>query len=133
MAPHTIAPAVGAVCHCKVKAGLRQAPRGLHTRTRLSSLLKMNLDSSLKTIWFHFVAVKSRHAGLYYKQRYRWVSLAAHIMGATIPDILQLGALRWFRKKQRPLVKVLPVSEQRPMRQLALHERLVLCDGFLDD
>ncbi|GFX72918.1 uncharacterized protein TNCV_1698151 [Trichonephila clavipes] len=33
MAPHTITPAVGAVCHCKANAGLRCSPQGLHTRT----------------------------------------------------------------------------------------------------
>ncbi|GFU86316.1 uncharacterized protein TNCV_369721 [Trichonephila clavipes] len=32
MAPHTITPAMGAVCRCKAKAGLRRSPRGLHTR-----------------------------------------------------------------------------------------------------
>ncbi|GFW66720.1 hypothetical protein TNCV_1371521 [Trichonephila clavipes] len=41
--------------HCKSKEGLRRSPRGLHTRIRLSSLLRLNLDScaSLKTTWFH--------------------------------------------------------------------------------
>ncbi|PRD25543.1 UNVERIFIED_CONTAM: hypothetical protein NCL1_40611 [Trichonephila clavipes] len=29
MAPHTITPAVGVVCHCKAKAGLRHSPQGL--------------------------------------------------------------------------------------------------------
>ncbi|GFW75295.1 hypothetical protein TNCV_4189501 [Trichonephila clavipes] len=28
MAPHTITPAVGALCHCKAKAELRRSPRG---------------------------------------------------------------------------------------------------------
>ncbi|GFW06616.1 uncharacterized protein TNCV_2189491 [Trichonephila clavipes] len=46
MAPHTITSAVGAQCHWKVKAGLRRSPRGFHTR--LSSLLRLNVDSSLK-------------------------------------------------------------------------------------
>ncbi|GFT53812.1 c2H2-type domain-containing protein [Trichonephila clavipes] len=49
MALHTITPTVGAVCRCKAKAGLRRSPRGLNTRTRLSSLQRLNLDSSLKT------------------------------------------------------------------------------------
>ncbi|GFX16822.1 uncharacterized protein TNCV_2518011 [Trichonephila clavipes] len=57
MAPHTITPAVGVVCRCISKAGLRHSPRSLHTRTRLSSLLRLNLDSSLKTTWFHSSAV----------------------------------------------------------------------------
>ncbi|GFV64208.1 hypothetical protein TNCV_1807061 [Trichonephila clavipes] len=29
-----------------------------------------------------------------------WMSLAAHVMSATIPDVLQPGALRWFGKTQ---------------------------------
>ncbi|GFT81922.1 hypothetical protein TNCV_3908941 [Trichonephila clavipes] len=46
MALHTITPAVGALCRCNVKAGLRRSSRGLHARTRLSSLLRLNLDYS---------------------------------------------------------------------------------------
>ncbi|GFX15927.1 uncharacterized protein TNCV_522341 [Trichonephila clavipes] len=42
---HTITPAVREVCHSKAKAGLRRSLRGLHRRTRLSSLLRLNLDS----------------------------------------------------------------------------------------
>ncbi|GFW38300.1 uncharacterized protein TNCV_1331531 [Trichonephila clavipes] len=57
MAPHIFTPAVEAVCRCKAKAGLRRLPQGLHTRTRLSSLLKLNQDSSLKTTWLHSAAV----------------------------------------------------------------------------
>ncbi|GFW83219.1 hypothetical protein TNCV_2508591 [Trichonephila clavipes] len=45
MTPHTITSAVGMVCPCKAKAGLRRSPLGFHTRTRLSSLLRLNLDS----------------------------------------------------------------------------------------
>ncbi|GFT56074.1 hypothetical protein TNCV_76191 [Trichonephila clavipes] len=30
MAPHTITPAVGVVCRCKAKAGLRRSALGLH-------------------------------------------------------------------------------------------------------
>ncbi|GFX42969.1 uncharacterized protein TNCV_4058921 [Trichonephila clavipes] len=58
MALHTITSAVGAVCRCKAKAGLRRSPRGLRTRTRLTSLLRLNLDSSLKTTWFYSAAVQ---------------------------------------------------------------------------
>ncbi|GFS68989.1 hypothetical protein TNCV_4570081 [Trichonephila clavipes] len=52
MAPYTITPVVGVVRHCTVKTGLRRSPRGLHTRTRFSSLPKLNMDSSLKTTQF---------------------------------------------------------------------------------
>ncbi|GFW85841.1 DUF4817 domain-containing protein [Trichonephila clavipes] len=75
MAPHTITPAVGAVCRCKAKAGLKLSPRGLHTRILLSSLLRLNLDSSLKTIWFHSTAVQFPRARHHSKRRCRCVSV----------------------------------------------------------
>ncbi|GFX96591.1 uncharacterized protein TNCV_1442651 [Trichonephila clavipes] len=75
MALHTIAPAVGAVCLCKAKAGLRRSPWGFHTRTRLSSLLRLNLDSSLKTTWFHSAAVQLPRAWHHSKRRRRWVGV----------------------------------------------------------
>ncbi|GFV92640.1 hypothetical protein TNCV_1374911 [Trichonephila clavipes] len=62
MTPHTITPAAGAVCCSIGKAKLRHSSWGLRTRTRLLSLLKLSLDSSLKTTWFHSVAVQSRRA-----------------------------------------------------------------------
>ncbi|GFX54753.1 hypothetical protein TNCV_2556391 [Trichonephila clavipes] len=43
-----------------------------------------------------------------------WVSLTAHVMDAAIPDVLQPVALRYFGKTQGPVVKVLPLSRQRP-------------------
>ncbi|GFW60942.1 uncharacterized protein TNCV_4871531 [Trichonephila clavipes] len=75
MAPHTITPAVGAMCRCKAKAGLRRSPRGLHTRTRLSSLLRLNLDSSIKTTWFHSAAVQFPRAPHHSKRRRQWVGV----------------------------------------------------------
>ncbi|GFW11654.1 uncharacterized protein TNCV_42891 [Trichonephila clavipes] len=58
MSPHIITPAVGIMCHCKANAGLRRSPWGLHTGKRLSSLLRLNRDSSLKMTWFHSTAVQ---------------------------------------------------------------------------
>ncbi|GFU71441.1 uncharacterized protein TNCV_2378281 [Trichonephila clavipes] len=75
MAPHTITPALGAVCRCKAKAGLRRSPRVLLTRRRLSSLLRLNLDSSLKTTWFHFSAIQFPRAWRHSKRRRRWVGV----------------------------------------------------------
>ncbi|GFV49031.1 hypothetical protein TNCV_5065151 [Trichonephila clavipes] len=57
MAPHTLAPVLGVVCHCKAKAGLRRSPQGLHTRTRF--VITAEIESgfaSLKTIWFRSAA-----------------------------------------------------------------------------
>ncbi|GFX52160.1 uncharacterized protein TNCV_548191 [Trichonephila clavipes] len=75
MASRTFTPAVGVVCRCKAKAGLRRSPRGLHTRTRLSSLLRLNLYSSLKTTWFHSTAVQFHRARHHSKRKHRWVGV----------------------------------------------------------
>ncbi|GFY33784.1 uncharacterized protein TNCV_4594961 [Trichonephila clavipes] len=75
MTPHTITPAGGAVCRCKAKARLRRSPRGLHTRTRFSSLLRLNPDSSLKSTWLHSAAVQFPHARHHSKRRRRWVGV----------------------------------------------------------
>ncbi|GFW73823.1 uncharacterized protein TNCV_1542771 [Trichonephila clavipes] len=75
MAPHTITEAVEAVCLCKANAGLRRSPRGPHTRTRLSSLLRLNPDSSLKTTSFHSAADQFPHARHHTKRRRRCVDV----------------------------------------------------------
>ncbi|GFV09787.1 uncharacterized protein TNCV_2598421 [Trichonephila clavipes] len=75
MAPHIITSAVGAVYRCKAKAGLRRSPRGLHARTRLSSLLRLNLDSSLKKTWFHSTAVQFPRVWHHSTRRRRWVGV----------------------------------------------------------
>ncbi|GFV45310.1 uncharacterized protein TNCV_2037631 [Trichonephila clavipes] len=62
-------PAEEVVCSCKAKAGWRRSPRALHTRTRLSSLLILNLDSLLKTTWYHFTSVQSPRAQHHSKRR----------------------------------------------------------------
>ncbi|GFU95183.1 uncharacterized protein TNCV_4139671 [Trichonephila clavipes] len=58
IAPHTITPAV--------------SPRGLPTRIRLSSLLRLNLDLPLKATWFRSAAVQFCHAQHHSKRRRRW-------------------------------------------------------------
>ncbi|GFX47734.1 uncharacterized protein TNCV_699881 [Trichonephila clavipes] len=75
MALHTITPAMGVVCRCKVKAGLRRSPSCLHTRTLLSSLLILNLDSSLKMTWFHSATVQFPRVRHHSKRRRRWKGL----------------------------------------------------------
>ncbi|GFW57011.1 uncharacterized protein TNCV_3472941 [Trichonephila clavipes] len=49
------------------------------TRTRLSSLLRLNLDSSLKTTWFHSAAVQFPRARHHSKRRRGYVG----VMGST--------------------------------------------------
>ncbi|GFY11568.1 uncharacterized protein TNCV_4230371 [Trichonephila clavipes] len=77
MALHAITPSVGVVCHCKTKAGLRRYPTRLHTQTRLSSLLRLNLDSraSLKTTWSHSAAVQFPRTRHHSKRRRRWMGI----------------------------------------------------------
>ncbi|GFT86115.1 uncharacterized protein TNCV_3257201 [Trichonephila clavipes] len=88
MAPHTITPVVRTVSLCAVKAGLKRSPRGHHARTRLSLLPKLNLDSSLKTTWFHLVAVQSLRAQSHSKQK-RSLPKAKSLI-AFLKDELQL-------------------------------------------
>ncbi|GFY13132.1 uncharacterized protein TNCV_363801 [Trichonephila clavipes] len=75
MAPHTITPAVAVACPCKVKTGLRRSPRGFHTRKRLSSLRRLNLDSSLKTTWFPSSAVQFPRARHHFELRRQCVGV----------------------------------------------------------
>ncbi|GFU94010.1 uncharacterized protein TNCV_2390991 [Trichonephila clavipes] len=74
-ASHAITLAVGTVCRCKTKAELRRSTQGLHTRTRLSTLLRLNLDSSLKMTWFHSSAVQFHRARHHSKWRRRCVGV----------------------------------------------------------
>ncbi|GFT21710.1 e3 ubiquitin-protein ligase RNF13 [Trichonephila clavipes] len=133
MAPHTITPAVGTGCRCKAKAGLRRSPWGLHTRTRLSSLLRLNLDSSLKPpgsipLQSSFLVRGTTPNG----DVDGWMSRTAHVMGAGIPNVLQPGTFVWFEKTQGPLLKLL-VPGWRPMKQLAVRVHFLRCSGLLDD
>ncbi|GFU90182.1 uncharacterized protein TNCV_3873861 [Trichonephila clavipes] len=73
MEPYSITPAVGVVCRCKANAGLRRSPWGLRTRKRLSSLLRLNLDSSLKMTWFHSTAVQFHRVRHHFKRGCQWV------------------------------------------------------------
>ncbi|GFX31543.1 uncharacterized protein TNCV_687911 [Trichonephila clavipes] len=102
MTPHTITPAVEVVCRCKEKAVLRCSPRGFHTRTRLSSLLKFNLDSSLKTTWLHSAAVQFLRARHHTKRRHRWVGVKGSTRnGRRDPKCPSVRNLRLVREDTR--------------------------------
>ncbi|GFX80638.1 uncharacterized protein TNCV_499051 [Trichonephila clavipes] len=60
-------------------------------------------------------------------------SMAAHVMGAALPNVLQPGAFVWFEKTRGPLVKVLPVPGWRPKKQLAVSVHFLRCGGLLND
>ncbi|GFV35967.1 e3 ubiquitin-protein ligase RNF13 [Trichonephila clavipes] len=129
MTPLTITSVVGAVCRCKAKTGLRCLPRFLHTRTRLSSLLRLNLDSSLKTTWFNSAEVQFPRARHYSKRRRRWVGVKVSTHNV-LQNVLQPGAFVWFEKTQGHLL--LPVPGWRPIKQLAVHVPFLRCGGLLD-
>ncbi|GFW87389.1 uncharacterized protein TNCV_1267621 [Trichonephila clavipes] len=94
-----ITPAVGAVCCCKVKVGLRSSPRGLHTQTRLSSPLRLNLYSSLKTTCFHSAAVQFPRARHRSKRKRRWmVFKGSACNGSSDPKCPLARCLRMVRK-----------------------------------
>ncbi|GFX85723.1 e3 ubiquitin-protein ligase RNF13 [Trichonephila clavipes] len=134
METHTITPPVGAVCCYKAKSGLGCSPQGLHTRTPLSSLVRFNLDSSLKTTWYHSGTVHFTLAGHHSKRRPRWVALrAAHVMGAAIQIVLQPGTFVRIEKTLGLLVKVLPVPGWRTMKKLAVRVHLLRSGSLLDD
>ncbi|GFW80409.1 uncharacterized protein TNCV_2945411 [Trichonephila clavipes] len=99
MAPLTITSAVGVVCRCKAKAGLRRSPRGLHTRTRFSSLLRLNLDSSLKTTWLPSAAVQFPRVWHHSKRRRRWMGVKGSIRnGGGDPKCPSARHLRMVRE-----------------------------------
>ncbi|GFV45369.1 uncharacterized protein TNCV_4491051 [Trichonephila clavipes] len=60
-------------------------------------------------------------------------SRAAHVMGATIPNVLQTGAFVWFKNAQGRIMKVLPVPGWRPMNQLAVRVHFLRCSGLRND
>ncbi|GFX27241.1 e3 ubiquitin-protein ligase RNF13 [Trichonephila clavipes] len=123
MTPHTITPAVGVVHRCKAKAGLRRSPQNLHTRTRLSSLLRLNLDSSLKTTWFHSAAVQFLRAWHHSQRRRRLVDVKSSTHN---------GRLRMVREDTGAPSEGATCG-WRPMKQLAVRVHFLRCGGLLDD
>ncbi|GFT28296.1 e3 ubiquitin-protein ligase RNF13 [Trichonephila clavipes] len=83
-------------------------------------MLRLNLDTSLKMTWFLSAAVQFPSGTTSNGGVDGWASRAAHVMSAAIPNVLQPDAFVWFEKTQGPLVKVLPVTGWRPMKQLAV-------------
>ncbi|GFT27623.1 uncharacterized protein TNCV_3570041 [Trichonephila clavipes] len=134
MASHTITLAVRVMCRCKAKAGLRRSPQGLYTRTRLSLLLRLNLDSSLYTTWFHSAAIHFPSARHLSKRRRRWVGVKGSTRNGRLdPKYPSARRLRMVREDTGPLVKVLSVPGWRPMKQLAVRVHLLRFGSLLDD
>ncbi|GFT95351.1 uncharacterized protein TNCV_3326341 [Trichonephila clavipes] len=77
---------------------LRRSPRCLHTRTRLSLLLRLNQDLSLKTTWFHSAAVQLHRAWHHSKRRRRSVGVKGSTRnGRSYPKCPRTRILRMVR------------------------------------
>ncbi|GFY19842.1 uncharacterized protein TNCV_2145351 [Trichonephila clavipes] len=63
----------------------------------------------------------------------RWVSSTANVMYAVNPNSLQPGAILRFEKTQGTLLKVLPVPEWWPTKQVAIRMHFSRCGDLLDD
>ncbi|GFW79660.1 uncharacterized protein TNCV_4360861 [Trichonephila clavipes] len=102
MSPHSITPVVRDVCRCKAKAGLRHSPWGLHTRTRLPSLLRLKLDSSVKACWFHSTAVQCLCVRHHSKRKRRGVGVKDSTRnGLHDPKCPSVRSLRMVREATR--------------------------------
>ncbi|GFY29479.1 uncharacterized protein TNCV_2626501 [Trichonephila clavipes] len=127
MAPHTITPAARAVCCCKAKAVLTTGSPTIVINAEIESGFVAKDD----LVPFRCSPVSSCAApngGVD-----GWASREAHVMGATIPNVLQPGTFVWFDKTQGPLVKMLPVPGWRPVRQLVVRVHFLRCGGLLGD
>ncbi|GFX15036.1 e3 ubiquitin-protein ligase RNF13 [Trichonephila clavipes] len=146
IAPHINTPAVGVVCHCKANAGLRHSPRGLHTRTRLSSLLKLNLDSSLKTTWFLSAVVQFPRVWHHFKlngAKDDLVSFRCSPVSSRVwhhfklnrrhnPKCPSARHLCMVREDTGASSEELSVPGWRPMMQSDVRVHFLRCGGLLD-
>ncbi|GFX58598.1 e3 ubiquitin-protein ligase RNF13 [Trichonephila clavipes] len=113
-----------------MKAGLRRSPRGLHTRTQLSPLLRLNRDSSLNMTWFHSAAVQFPCVRHHSKLNHRRVDFKGSTRNWRRDPKCPLSR---FEKTQDPLVKVLHVPGWQVMKKLAVRMHFLRCGGHLDD
>ncbi|GFX20617.1 uncharacterized protein TNCV_4269491 [Trichonephila clavipes] len=131
---HTITPAVEVMCRCKAKAGLRRSPRGSPHANTLESLLRLNLDSSLKTTWLLSAAVQILRAWHHSKRRRRWVGVKSSASnGRRYPKFPSARRPRMVPEDTGSLMKVLPVPGWRQMKQLAVRVHILRCGGLFDD
>ncbi|GFW32523.1 uncharacterized protein TNCV_676811 [Trichonephila clavipes] len=134
MAPHTITPYVGTVYHCKAKTGLSRSSRGLHTRTRLSSLLRLDLDSSLKTSWFHSAAVDFPRAWHHSKRKGRWVGvMGSSRNGRCDPKCPSARCLRMVREDTGGPNKGTTCTWMAADKGVGCIVHFLRCGGLLDD
>ncbi|GFW93756.1 uncharacterized protein TNCV_4220371 [Trichonephila clavipes] len=127
------------VCRCKAKARMRlmRSPRGL--RTRLSSLLRLNLDSALKTTWFYSAAVQFPRAWHRSKRKCRWEGVKGSTLnGRNDPKCPSARCLSMFREDTGPpsegatcvwMVADEAVGCTREFRTMGRSTRRLVCRG----
>ncbi|GFY04271.1 e3 ubiquitin-protein ligase RNF13 [Trichonephila clavipes] len=131
--PNTIAPAVGEVCRCKAKAGLRRSPRGLLSNTIvITAEMESGFIAKYDLVTFRGSPVFSCTAPLQMEASIGGCQ-GPHLMGPAIPNVLPPGAFVWFEKTQGLLMKVLNVPGWLPIKQLAVRVHFLRCSGLLDD
>ncbi|GFU99068.1 hypothetical protein TNCV_3145141 [Trichonephila clavipes] len=96
--------AVGRVCRCKTKAGLRHSARVQFPRARHHS-----------------------------KRRRRWVGVKEQRNGAPRPQMSFIRRLRMVREDTGFLMKVIPVPRRRPMKKLSVRVHFLRWGDLLDD
>ncbi|GFW86770.1 uncharacterized protein TNCV_2809251 [Trichonephila clavipes] len=134
MAPHTITPAVVAVCRCKAKAGERCSSWGVHTRTRLSSLLRLNLDSQLKMTSFHYAVFQFPRARHHLKRRRRRVGVKGSTRnGRHDTKCPSPRHLRMVREDTGAPIKGATCALLGPMKRLAVQVHFLQCGCLLCD
>ncbi|GFV97928.1 e3 ubiquitin-protein ligase RNF13 [Trichonephila clavipes] len=134
MAPHTITPAVGAVCRCKVDRIEAFTTGSPHTNTIVITVeIESGFVAKDDLVPFKYSPVSSCAAPLQTEASMGSRQGQHTVMGAAIPNDLQPGAFVWFEKTQGLPVKVLPVPGWRPMKQLAVRGHFLRCGGLLDD
>ncbi|GFV85637.1 hypothetical protein TNCV_3436401 [Trichonephila clavipes] len=102
MAPHSITTAVGAVCRCTTKAGLRHSTGSSHTNTIVITA-EVEFGIVAKDDLVPSAAVQFPRVRHHSKRRCRWVEVMGSIgMNAVILNVLQPGAFVWFEKTRGP-------------------------------
>ncbi|GFX41058.1 hypothetical protein TNCV_2217561 [Trichonephila clavipes] len=82
MAPHTIAANVGAMCHCKAKAGLRCSPAG-PSHILITAQIESRFITEDDLVPFHCRPIPLCAISLQTEASVGgWVSCAAHVRGA---------------------------------------------------
>ncbi|GFV29149.1 hypothetical protein TNCV_4601811 [Trichonephila clavipes] len=84
--------------------------------------------------WFHSTEVQFPRARHHSKRKRRLLDVKGSIRnGRHGPKCSSARRIRMIEKTQVPLMKFLPVSGRRPIKQLAVRVHFLRCGGLFDD